>query len=175
MSGGRQKIVVLAVMVVLLVGVGILNYTFNNNGSKALPVQGTFAPLSSADVDVMAQGQKSVTTYFNEYFANRESTRADELKYLNELIEDAGTDQATLKRAQEEKLQIIEYMDKEFTLESLLKAKGFEEVAVVFHPSALNVIVGGVELGDADVAQILDTVQRETGEKTENIRIIPIN
>lgn len=173
MNSGRQKFVVLAVMVVLLVAVGVLNYTFNNKTNTIDPL--TSDPLvTDGDQTVMAQGQMTMAEYFTEYYASRESTRANELKYLDELINDEKTDADTLKRAKDEKLQIVDYMDKEFTLESLLKAKGFENVAVVFHPTALNVIVGSAQLSDSDVAQILDTVQRETGEKAENIRIIPI-
>jgi stage III sporulation protein AH len=78
-----------------------------------------------------------------------------------------------LKDAQAQKLAISEAMEKEVTIEGLLEAKGFDNAVVTLHDGSVNVIVNSAELTSAQVAQILDIVQRESGEKSENIKIVP--
>lgn len=55
-------------------------------------------------------------------------------------------------------------MEKELTVESLLKAKGFADAAVTLHSGAVNVILSAESLSEEQVAQVLDIVMRETGE-----------
>lgn len=62
-------------------------------------------------------------------------------------------------------------MEMEVTIENLVRAKGFDEVIVSLHAGSVNVIVGETELTDEQVAQILDIVLRETGEKAENVKV----
>lgn len=66
-------------------------------------------------------------------------------------------------------------MEKEVTIEGLLKAIGFKDVAVTLHKGSVNVVVDAVELSNADVAKVLDIVRRETKEKPENIKVMPRN
>ena len=62
-------------------------------------------------------------------------------------------------------------MEKELTVESLLKAKGFSDAAVTLHAGSVNVILSAESLTDEQVAQVLDIVMRETGEGAENIKV----
>ena len=64
-------------------------------------------------------------------------------------------------------------MEKELTIENLIKAKGFADAAVTFHYGSVNVVVDCTELTNEQVAQILDIVTRETGEPAANIKISP--
>jgi stage III sporulation protein AH len=171
MSTAKQRIIVLAGLVALLIAAPILNYAFNNSQSKT-PAK-TNKPSSTA---AAAMNTGSVTTgnFFVDYMTERDKTRSDEVKYLDSIINDKKTDAATLKTAQQQKADIALAMEKELAIESLLKAKGFDKVAAVYQPGSVNIIVGKGELTDAEVAQILDIAKTETGEKAENIKIIPV-
>ena len=63
-------------------------------------------------------------------------------------------------------------METEFSIEKLIIAKGFSDAAVTFHKGAVNVVIEADELTSEQVAQILDIVKRESGEKAENIKIM---
>ena len=172
MSTAKQRIIVLAGLVVLLIAAPILNYAINNSKSKA--------PGASAKPGTTAtagqNGSGSVTTgnFFVDYKTERDKSRSDEIKYLDSIITDDKTDADTKKTAQKQKTDIAASMEKEMTMENLLKAKGFEKVAAVYHTGSVNIIIGKSELTDAEVAQILDIARTETGEKAENIKIIPV-
>ena len=107
------------------------------------------------------------------YKDQRQLTRDQEVTYLGQIIEDVSPDEATRKTAQETLLQVTEAMEKELIVEGLLEAKGFTEVVTTIQPGSVNVIVGEPKLTDAQVAQILSIVQNETGEATQNIKVIP--
>jgi hypothetical protein len=44
---------------------------------------------------------------------------------------------------------------------------------VILHENSVSVIIDKQDLKPEEVAQILDIVKRESGEKPENIKIIP--
>ena len=93
-------------------------------------------------------------------------------EYLDEIIAASANDSETLKDATEQKLRLVANMEAEFSAESMIRAKGFSDAAVTFHKGSVNVVIATEELSSEEVAQILDIVKRETGEKTENIKIM---
>ena len=80
------------------------------------------------------------------------------------------------RKCRDNKLHIEKYlkenMEAEFTIENLLRAKGFSDAAVTFHKGSVNVVVDSPQLSSEQVAQILDVVTRETGESADNIKIL---
>ena len=101
---------------------------------------------------------------------DRDDTRQKEIEYLDAVIEQ-GADQETLADAQQQKLDIVNNMEKELTVESLLKAKGFADAAVTLHSGAVNVILSAESLSEEQVAQVLDIVMRETGEPADSVKV----
>lgn len=113
------------------------------------------------------------TDYYDAFRKEREETRDLELDFLNEIIETSASDSETLEDAQAQKLALVNQMEKEFAIENLVRAKGFADAAVTCHPGAVSVVVDCAELTAEQAAQILEIVQSETGEKAENIKVIP--
>ena len=60
-------------------------------------------------------------------------------------------------------------------LESLVKAKGFEDAIVTMSDSGVNVVVGTAELTAEQAAQIYDIVRSETDLTAGDVKIIPYN
>ncbi len=127
----------------------------------------------SADADAVSQTSSGAAVqvgFFDSFRNERNSTRAQEIAYIDTIIEQ-GADAETMADAQQQKLSIVEGMEKEMTIESLLKAKGFSDAAVTLHTGAVNVILSAETLSDEQVAQVLDIIIRETGEVAENIKV----
>ena len=68
-------------------------------------------------------------------------------------------------------MKLIEYMNTENEIESLIQNKGFAEVLVVITDTSVNVSVKKQDLSQADIAKIMDITMRETGRKAEEIVI----
>lgn len=129
----------------------------------------TDAPLPTAAPQSEAYADEG---YFESFRREREEVRSLEMQYLDEVISAAGSDDETLADAQRQKLALVENMETEFTIESLIRAKGYEDAAVTFHAGTVNVVVKDAELNDEKAAQLLAIVQGETEEPASSINIM---
>lgn len=161
----NKKVLTLVGVTVLLIGAIVTNLLINNAKAKE---EGTLpASAGAEDESVQASAQ---TSFFESFRQERDATRAEEIEYLDTIVEQ-GADEETLADAQQQKMTIVDNMEKEMTIESLLKAKGFTDAAVTLHDGSINVVLQAETLTDEQVAQVLDIIIRETGESAENIKV----
>lgn len=112
------------------------------------------------------------SNYFIESRLNTTIERDKIVGLLNEMINNEMTDENNRKAANDQKLKLIDIMNKEKIIENLIKAKGFEEALVFITDNSVNVIVEAEKLTDSDMAKILDIVMRETKVPFDNIKIL---
>ena len=167
-KGFIRKYAVLLVAGALLVGAVVLNIRLNQ-GTEPVLAQGE---PETEDAGMQAAVEQTDADYFASFRAERDAVRATEIEYLDEVIAVSYSDAETLADAQAQKLALVENMEAEFTIENLLRAKGFSDAAVTFHKGSVNVVVDCPQLSSEQVAQILDVVTRETGESADNIKIL---
>lgn len=142
----------------------LLNRSENATTETAKALQGKNDATSVSTVTDPSMG------FFASYREERDNVRTQELAYLDAIVAQ-GADSDTLNDAQKQKLDLINCMELELTVENLVRGKGFDDVIVSMHAGSVNVIVGADALSDEQVAQILDIVLRETGEAAENVKI----
>lgn len=152
-----KKILVLSVMVVLLVATGVLNWALNDRLTSNQP----------ADANAVTE------TFFAAYRSDREATRESEFLYLDAIITSETSSAEAKKAAEEQKLDLVERMEKELQLETLIKSKGFDDAIVTMSDTGVNVVVGAAELSAEQAAQIFDIIQTETTFKAADVKIIP--
>jgi stage III sporulation protein AH len=153
-------------LVVLLCVTGLVNYYFSEaiGGQKAV-----VANESKVTTEVKL-------SYYATFRADRKLARDQEIAYLDSVIADKKTDAGTIKKAQEQKLALVKAIETEMTVEGLIKAKGYSECVVTIRSGSVNVIVENTDkLTSTQAAQIFEIVRLETGEKSENIKIMPRN
>ena len=119
---------------------------------------------------VSASAHVQNANFFAAYREERDNVRTQELAYLDAIVAQGG-DAETLSDAQKQKMELVNAMETELTVENLVRAKGFSDVIVSLHKGNVNVVVGAETLSDEQVAQILDIVLRETGKTAENVKI----
>lgn len=154
----KKKIFILVGMVVLLVITGYLNYKLNSS------IDDDYTPTSTTSAN-----------FFVTFREDRSITRAQEIDYLTAIIESKSSSTEAVQTATDMKFQLIAKMDKEFILENLIKAKGFEDTIVAIGSENINAIVKGHEfLSDDQVAQILNVITSEAKVAATNVKIIPI-
>ncbi|MGI6003963.1 MAG: SpoIIIAH-like family protein [Christensenellales bacterium] len=190
----NQKTVVLIAMTVLLVITGALSIWYNRqNADTPMTADGmptaTVSPspspspgtngtngLDNGDEDMEngdTEGAATVAKFFSDFRSERNTVRAEEIAYLDSIVNNTNSDQSIINQAQQEKIKIVTAMEKEVTIEGLLKAQGFSDAIATLHEGSVNVVVGLPQLSDSQVAQILEIVRRESGEEPANIKIIP--
>ena len=162
-----NKRVLTAVGLCLLLAAAVVTNIIVNKGKDRTKETGT---QNTEAVSQVSAAGRTQADFFASYRDERDSVRTQELAYLDAIVAQ-GADAETLSDAQQQKLELVNAMETELTVENLVRAKGFSDVIVSIHKGNISVVVGADTLNDEQVAQILDIVLRETGKSAENVKI----
>lgn len=154
----RKKIFIMSSLVFLLALTAILNVLLASN--------------------VIATGETAVTTsnYFSTFRTERATTRSEELMQLDSVIAlyEEGSDR--YNEAVEMKLRIVEMMENELLLETLIKSRGFSDAVVTIGMESdnVNVFINSDELNLNTALSIYTILKEEVGIAPGSIIILPI-
>ncbi len=173
-----------AVIAALVVLVGVAGY-FNIRSAtpdeglavisrSAKPTAGaSISPAQATPTPAKAKVTAAPAGFFDEYRADKQKTREAEIRMLDELLGSKDTTAQARREAEEQKLDLIERMEKETTGEGVLKAKGFKDVIVTVGDDSVNVIIKAEKLTEPQATTVMELIIRETGEDPKDIKIIP--
>ena len=113
--------------------------------------------------------------YFTTYRADRNSTRSEEFVQLDSVISAYATDSEEYAAAVERKQELVEMMEDELVMESIIKAMGFSDAAVAIGDSDnINIFVNSSELTSEMVTKIFYALEVEHQIRDGNIIIMPV-
>ncbi|MBO4848756.1 MAG: SpoIIIAH-like family protein [Clostridia bacterium] len=164
----RRFAILLAAALLLLGGAVWLNLKLG--GDDATDILGG-APETTPDADSRETMVSVYGDYFNSFRRERSEVRAREIEYLRSIINSGSADEDTLEDAQGRLLELVSRMEKEFTIESQIRGKGFLDAAATFQGGTVTVVIDGETLSDEEVARILDIVMTETGLPAASVKI----
>ena len=155
----KKKIIVLSCMIALLVTTAVLNFVF--------------ADAVSAGNDNVS----STASYFTEVKSTRNSSRNKQISQIDEVLASETENTETKSEALAMKLKISKIMEQENLLENLIKAKGYDEVAVTIGMSSDNVsiIVKDAEFDQDDAILIYTICANEVNATPDNVYIQAIS
>ena len=154
----KKKVIILSCLIALLVTTAVLNFALS---SSAIP-GGEATPTAS---------------YFTEVRTTRNNSRNQQLAQINEIIATSQEGSETHKEALSMKLKLTTIMEQENLLENLIKAKGYEEVAVTIGMSSDNVsiIVKDANFDQDDAVLIYTLCSSEINATPDNVYIQAIS
>ena len=142
--------------------------TFGNESRRSLG-QSVLAngDVSGVDKDVDEQD------YFTVTAMTRESVREEAMSVLQSIIDSPDVLPDTKDEALADLKALAAEMTKEVNIESLIKAKGIQNVIAVLSGEKCNIVVKSAEaLQEAKIAQIQEIVFLETGIHPKDIKLI---
>ena len=151
-----KKIALMSTLVLLLAVTAICNFVL--------------AGTQTQDVGATVQAN-----YFTTYRADRNSTRSEEFVQLDSVISayEEGTEEHTA--ALERKQELVEMMEDELVMESIIKAMGFSDAAVVIgNTDNINVFVNSSELTSEMMTKVFYALEVEHKVRDGNIIIMPV-
>ena len=107
---------------------------------------------------------------FEEMRAQMELERNKLIATLDSTINNSSNDNEK-KNASDEKQRIMDYMETELAIESIIASKNLPDSFVLITESSISVTVDKQELDTNTVAKICDIVMRETGKPADKIII----
>lgn len=172
-----KKHIVLSVLVFALAAAVYLNWQFARPNVNA-DNEGTASYLGAAEYvngTVQDEEKSENSKYFEDTKKNREDSRKEKLKILDEVISNTKSTKEEVSSATNEKNLVSKYIEYETNIESLIKAKGFSDCVAIISDSKATVVVASKGLLASQTIQIQDIVSSQTGFSLENIKIIEIN
>ena len=160
MSKGK-KIALIVSMVVVLAVAAVLNVTLLTKNSN----QGD------------GNGDVVQTSFFQTSRLDRQTTRDYEIAELNQIINMEGDEYAEARQnALAKKQQIVDAMETELLLETLLKAQGYDDVLVTVNANSdkISVIVDKDELAREDTVRIYNVIATQASISHEYVRILSV-
>ncbi len=158
-----KKIAVLSVMVVLLVATGVLNFVLNDR-------------LNSNDQTTgIGDGTNVISTFFASARSDRNAMRESEFLCLDAILNSEQSSETAKKEAETKKMELVERMEMENNLETLVKAKGYEDAIVTINDNGVNVVVVCADM-TGDMANAIKTVVVSNSEYVpSDVKVIPYN
>ena len=154
----KKKIALMSTLVLLLAVTAIFNFV-----------------LAGKSTQTVQSGASVKANYFTTYRTERNNTRSEEFVQLDSVISayEVGSDEydAAVARKQE----LVEAMEDELVMESIIKALGFSDAAVAFGDNNnINVFINSDELTSASVTKIFYALEVEHNIRNGNIIIMPV-
>ena len=164
---GRRNLLV--VCAVLLIGSAVaLNYFLFAEDGKV-----DYDGSGMTDANPSDTTDSGVDAYFASAELSRDQARDEALAVLQTVLASEDALEETKNQALSDISRIALEIEKEANIESLVRARGFEEcIAVISGDSASVIVRSDSELLGTHVAQISEIVYEQAGIKPANLKIL---
>ncbi len=169
---GKKQILLTALVLCLSFAV-YLSWVYTDSGIT-LPVTNALEGKNYGDAQYVS-GEEDAEAYFAEAKVTRQKTRDEAVATLQNLIESDSVSAEQRTQLALKTAAIADAVEAEGKIETLIKAKGFEDCMVYYDAERVDVIVRTNGLLENEVAQMKDIILREVSVPDENIAIIEIN
>lgn len=187
---------VVTFLAVLIAVAGYLNYTSNMDKKKEVKQVDNNTYESVYNKDNLLKGNEDIEsldneeetktpgeavltngTSLNSYMVqarlNREQTRSKNKETLLEVINNNDISKKEKKSAIKSMVKLTENSEIENSIETLLKAKGFNDVIVTINGEQADVVLSSEDISDDKRAQIENVIKRKTKLNADDITITP--
>ena len=174
--GGIQKVgkrnLVICIMVLLVAASVCVNWALYS-GAQTPPADD---PAGAVDGNTEQTGTKdendNVASYFASVQISRQQARDEALEVLQLVIDSDSAVESAKAEAIADVSRIADEIASEANIETLVKAKGFEDCIAVINDGNANIIVKTeTALMQNQVAQIMEIVYEQASISPENIKI----
>lgn len=175
----HKKHILVWTLCAVLVMAGIINYTNQPGTEVSGSITGSIGEASFVAnmVDNLVPTNSDSNELSDAYFVSarleRDKTYGEQIETQENILYNENSDENMKKIAQEQINNVTNNLTKSMSIETLLKAKGFEDTIAIINDASVNVVVKSLEeLNVAEVAQIQNIVMREANSSPENIHIV---
>ena len=181
----KKNQIIITSLAIMIAVAGYLNYSgriFGEDTAENDLASNDLLDISLEDTDdiIETPGEAVLTSQNAEGFIaearlSKEQVRAKNKEALLEIIDNQNLSDEQKQDAVAQMIAMTAIAEQETAAETLIMAKGFEDVVVSLTATSADVVVSGVELTEANRAQIEDIIKRKTEISPENIVITPMH
>ncbi len=163
---------------ILLLGLAVyLNWHLSTAPQEqpvADPVSGSMmgqAVFVNADASSEPTG---ASDYFDDTRTRRAAAREETIASFKEIVNNPKADASAVAEATQNAAAVAKNIETESNMESLIRAKGFQDCVVVIGEKAVTVVVKSDGLLPSDTVQIQAIAQETGGFSLEDVKIIEV-
>lgn len=163
MSNSKKQTVVIAVLILLIACAGWFAREFNKE--QNLNALSTEADLNEESMN-----------FFVDSRMGRDNARSAMREELEKIISDTNQTEEAKQTASTQMMLLLSKGDKENTIETLVKERGYEDALCMIEENGVELCVkSSEELNAEQVNAIVDVIVRTTGMSPSNIVVKPKN
>lgn len=163
----------IVIVAVLLIGLAVyLNYRWFYDPIESLGYGDNNMDSNLSESEPTDSDPSGTNDYFSATILSRTQARDEAIDVLKIVTEDDEASAEAKAEAAAKISKIAVDIQNETNIETLVKAKGFEECVAIISDDAASVIVKAESLQANEAAQILAIVYETTGINPQNISII---
>lgn len=168
--GVRNLVVICAV---LLIGGAVgINYILYSKPNTDEPAGDVDIDLGDTNIQDTLDKDENTSDYFAQTVLSRQQARDEALEVLQAVATNSSALPEAVDAALADIAQIAKDIDSESKIETLVRAKGFEECIAVISDDSATVIVKTDGLLASEVAQINEIVYEQSGILPTGLKII---
>jgi len=169
-KAGRSTIIVASM---LLIGLAVyLNYRWFYDPASSLGYGENNMDDNYGDSQQTDTGAQQQEDYFAAVSLSRSQSRDEAIEVLKLTLENSEASEEAKAEASERISKIALDIQNEANIETLVKAKGFEECVAVIGEDSVSVVVSAEALQATEVAQIMSIVFETTGVSPEKVSVV---
>lgn len=128
----------------------------------------------SSSKESTATASKSSDEYFSQAKVNRQQTQDDIAEMTKKILESSEESDAAKAEAVAKAAELATVMEQQTNVESLIKAKGFEECMVFIQNGECSIVVRDSDLTADDALIIKDIATGQTGITVDKIKVTAV-
>ncbi len=166
----RKNQIIVTGLAMLIAVAGYLKYADDNANTGIVADKKTAQEEEEPGEAIMVSANTSMDVMINAKL-QREQVRAENKQDLMEILNNEELSEEEKKSAVDKVVELTDISEKELAAETLIMAKGIEDVVVNMIDGNVEVIIGAESLDDATRIQIEDIVKRKFEISSNNITI----
>lgn len=174
----KKKEIIAASLVVLIGVAGYLNWSYQDTirvtdgeAYEEAKRLGEAQYVNNYEDDVQAV---SSANYFTSAKMEKENARSKSLEILEDTANNQSFDENIRKKAQEEILDIANFVEKENAIENTARAKGYENISAYIDGDSVEIIVKKENFSNEDVLKLKDIASSQLSIDPSAIKIVEI-
>lgn len=171
-----KKHIILTCLTLLLGTAIYVNYVVSDNNTveETETIENASKTYGAAAFVSETEETTESEDYFEQARIDRLNSRDTATQTLKSIMGGGDSTEEEQTVASEQAAAMSTLIEKETTVENLLKAAGFEDAVVYLDGDGANIVVKSSDADENTVAQIKDILLSEVEVKAENIRIIEV-
>jgi len=166
----KRLAIIAAIVLIPFIAINIINIMVNGDSQPVNQGTESIEQLQMPTDTVIARDDEGIS-FFSEYRIERERVRGKQMELLNNIANNPNQEQKVRDDAALKMVQIADNLAREMQTETLIKAKGYKECAVILDPKGMTIILDKNVIMDKQKSELLELSSAVSGIDREKIAI----